>query len=75
MKRREFTEADVRAMIARLRDKSGGVRAMARGLGVSPSYVSDVLNGRRAPGPDFLKAVGIRKEVTVRYVSDRVAKD
>jgi DNA-binding transcriptional regulator YdaS (Cro superfamily) len=66
----EFTEEQVVAEVAALRDKLGGVRALARHLGVSPSYVSDVMTGRRAPGPDFLKAVGIRKEVVVRYVRE-----
>jgi len=56
--------------IIALRDRLGGGRALARHLGVSPSYVHDVTNGRRAPGPDFLRAVSIRKETTIRYVRD-----
>lgn len=75
MKQREYTEEEVRAKIVILRDKLGGVRAMAKELGVSPSYVCDVCLGRRAPGPDFLKAVGMKKEVIIRYVSDRATKD
>jgi hypothetical protein len=69
-KPREYTEIEVRAKVAALRDKLGGVRALGREIGVAPSYAHDVLAGRRAPGPDFLKAVGIRKEVIVRYVDD-----
>lgn len=64
----EHTEDDVRAMLAKLREEAGGTRALATSLGLSPSYVSDVLNGRRGPGPDFLKALGMRR--VVRYVGD-----
>lgn len=67
---RHYTEDQVREMIAKLRDKLGGVRSLAREIGVSPSYVCDVLQGRRAPGPDFLKAVGVRKKVEIRYVAE-----
>lgn len=74
MKSREYSEEQVREMISKLRDKLGGVRSLAREINVSPSYVSDVLTGRRAPGPDFLNAVGIRKEVIVRYVDDGPTK-
>jgi hypothetical protein len=66
----EFTEEQVRAEIAALRDRLGGVRALAKHVGASPSYACDILQGRRAPGPDFLKAVGVRKEVIVRYVRE-----
>jgi transcriptional regulator with XRE-family HTH domain len=56
-------EPAVRARVKRLAENLGGVRALARHLGVSASYVSDVMNGRRAPGPPFLKALGLRKVV------------
>jgi hypothetical protein len=68
---REFTEPEIRVELTRLRDEVGGVRSLAERIGVSPGYVCDVLLGRRAPGPDFLKVLGIRKEVIVRYVRDR----
>jgi hypothetical protein len=74
-KPREYTEVEVRQKVAALRDKLGGVRALGREIGAAPSYVSDVLSGRRAPGPDFLKAVGIRKEVIMRYVDEEPEKD
>jgi hypothetical protein len=70
MKTKVYTENQVRSMLSVLKDDAGGTRALAKQLGRSPSYVSDVLNGRRGPGPDFLKAVGIRKEVVVRYVGE-----
>jgi DNA-binding transcriptional regulator YdaS (Cro superfamily) len=56
-----LTEADVRDRVKALARARGGIRALARQLGVSPSYVSDVCNGRRAPGPPFLRALGLHK--------------
>lgn len=64
----EHTEDEIRAMLAKLREEAGGTRALAESLELSASYVSDVLNGRRAPGPDFLKALGMRR--VVRYVGE-----
>lgn len=64
---RGLDEVEVRGQLTRLAEETGGVRALAKALGVSPSYVSDVLNGRRAPGPPFLAALGLKKVVV--YVS------
>jgi predicted transcriptional regulator len=33
-------------------------RALARELGVSDTFLSDVIKGRRKPGPTLLKALG-----------------
>ena len=35
-------------------------------LGVSPAYLSDVLNGNREPGPKILDALGIERVVSYR---------
>ncbi len=56
-------EARVRERVKVLVQTNGGVRALARRLRISASYVSDVCSGRRAPGPPFLKALGLRKVV------------
>lgn len=45
--------------------EAGGQSAFAKKHGVSVAYVSDVLNGRKSPGPALLKAMGLRK--VVRY--------
>lgn len=57
-----LTEQQVRERIKALVAVEG-VRGLARRLGFTPSYVSDVCNGRRAPGPPFLKLLGLRKVV------------
>lgn len=67
-KTRYLTEKQVREKITRLCDESGGVSGLARKLKCSESYVKNTVGGHCRPGPDFLKAVGARKEVVVRYV-------
>lgn len=40
-------------------------KTAAKKLGVSPSYLSDVLTGRREPGKKMLNALGMKR--VVRY--------
>jgi DNA-binding transcriptional regulator YdaS (Cro superfamily) len=40
--------------------------AWARSHNLSPAYVSDVINGRREPGPAILEALGIERVVSYR---------
>ncbi len=60
---RWLDEARVRERIQRLANNIGGVRALAAALKLSPSYVSDFLNGRRGPGKTILKALGIKRKL------------
>lgn len=46
----------------------GSQRALAKELGVSEPYLSDVINGRRDPGPKILKALGLERIVDYRTV-------
>ena len=48
-------------MLQRLVKEHGSQKDAASRLGVKPSYFSDVLNGRREPGPKILCALGLRK--------------
>ena len=41
-----------------------GAEQAAANLGVSRTYLSDVIAGRRAPGPKILTALGLRRVVT-----------
>lgn len=55
---------NIDAVIRSLRKQSqarGSQRALAKYLGVSPAYLSDVLKGRREPGPKILDALGMTK--------------
>jgi hypothetical protein len=69
-----LTEADVRSVFTKQVEEAGGVRAMARILGCTPSYVCDMNNGRRAPSPAVLARLGLVK--VVRYwPKDWMAKE
>lgn len=48
--------------------KLGGQAAWAAAHGVSPAYVSDVLNGRREPGESILRALRLERAVTYKRV-------
>lgn len=63
-----LTEADVREQVEALVVKAGSMRALAREWEMSPAYLGDFLNGRRAPGPQILKPLGLVQETTIRYV-------
>jgi len=47
---------------------AGGVRALSREWDVSPSYISDVINGRRGPGEDMQRRVGWRRQVIETWI-------
>ena len=49
---------------------AGSQRAWARSAKVSVAYVSDVLRGRRDPGPSILKPLGYTRQETysVAYI-------
>ena len=49
--------ADLRSAV----HAAGDQKAFADLHGISPQYVSDVLNARKDPGPAILRALGLRK--------------
>lgn len=57
---------DVRERLRKLSEKAGGQRALARDLGISPSYLNDVILGRKKPGAKILTALGLERDA--RYV-------
>ena len=52
---------DVRALLRKACEKSGTQQAWARKHGLSPTYVSDVLVGRREPGPAICKILRVER--------------
>lgn len=62
-----MTEPELISHIAARANQAGGVRALARDWGISPAMISDVINGRRGPGPKVLKAFGLKRVVRVSY--------
>lgn len=63
-----MTEAEVIAELRRLIEAAGDQSTWAKQNSLSPAYVCDVLQGRRAPGRSILKAMGLKK--VVRYERD-----
>jgi hypothetical protein len=61
------TEADVRARVAAEVQRAGSQLALAREWGCDKSYLCDVVNGRRAPGPLVLGPLGLVRVVVVSY--------
>lgn len=68
-----MTEHGVAGVLGVFVKKAGGVRALAKVWGVSPSHISDVVNGRRGPGPAILEKLGLTRRVTERFVPDQSA--
>lgn len=65
-----MTEADVLRVLARECRRCGTQAEWAKAQGISPTYVSDVLKGRRAPGDSILAALGFERVVTYRRKSN-----
>ena len=59
-----MTLPDLYADLRRACEAAGGQQAWARAHGISPAYVCDVLNARRAPGTKILRALGWIRLVT-----------
>lgn len=59
---------DVKKLLRTACAIAGSQGGWARANGISAGYVSDILQGRREPGPDALRALKLRR--VVRYVED-----
>jgi transcriptional regulator with XRE-family HTH domain len=60
-----FTSADIRTLLINKLGYNFSQKDMAKKLGVSNSYLSDYLAGKREVGPTILKALGF--SVVPRY--------
>lgn len=49
--------------------------ALAAELGITPAYLSDILNFRREPGRRVLKALGLRRVISYRQSTNESAPD
>lgn len=47
-------------------NRAGSQKDLAAKLGVSPTYISDVLNERKEPGQGILEPLGLERVVTYR---------
>lgn len=62
-----MTESELVALLKSRVEQAGSMRALAREFGIQPSYLSDLLQGRRAPGPKVLGPLGLRRVKLVTY--------
>lgn len=57
-------------VILRKRQGSRSQKALAAELGITPSYLCDVLQGRREPGPQVLRALGLERVISYREIRE-----
>ena len=48
----------------------GGRTAFAKRCGVTSAYITDVMNGRRYPGPKLAKAIGFEQVIMFKQVAE-----
>jgi len=63
-----MNEANVRKLIAAKIAETGSLRKLALLWSISPAMLSDVMNGRRAPGPKVLVNLGMIRVNRVDYI-------
>lgn len=63
MKTKPLSVDKVRAKIAAECERLGSQKAYAEACGVSPSYVHDVIKGRREPTEPILTPLGIERQI------------
>lgn len=64
MPAKTLSREDVIDMMKR-RQGERSLSALAEELRLSKAYISDIFNGRRAPGPSVLKQLGLESQTTV----------
>ena len=64
-----LTDRQLRNRVKREILKAGSLRNLARRWCVSPAYVSDVVLGRRTPGPAILKPLGLQRPIRRDYLA------
>lgn len=58
-----MTEKDALSRLNEAVSEAGGQSSFARHAGISQSFVSDVLSGKRRPSPRLLRALGLRWKI------------
>ncbi|MCK7461164.1 MAG: helix-turn-helix domain-containing protein [Sphingobacterium sp.] len=66
-----YDSSGVRALLLKLADQHGSQKALARHLGISPTYLCDVIKGKREAGTTVLEALGLVR--VVRYAKIKEA--
>lgn len=63
-----YTLLDVVGDITELANRMSTQKALAQKIGISPQYLADILDGRRAPGKKVLTFLGYEKVICYRYI-------
>lgn len=63
-----ITDEDVLKLLRAAVDHSGSQVALAKAIGITPGNLSDVLSGKRNPGEQIQKYLGVKR----RTVYERV---
>ena len=61
---------DVYTLLRNRIKEAGSQKAFAAQCGVSETYISDVMNARRDPGPQVLGTLGLRRIVCYTRIAD-----
>src|SRR4051812_1628398 len=67
IQREHMNEQEVVEIVRKEAKRAGGVRPLAREWKVSPCYISDLMNGRRTPGPKILGPLGLERVARVTF--------
>lgn len=65
-----MSERDVCSLVEKEIERAGSLRALSREWGVSPAMLSDLLNGRRGPGPKILGPLGLRRVKAIQFLPE-----
>lgn len=58
-----MTKERVIAMLEQMAGELGSQKDLAQQLGIAPSYLSDVMAGKREPGDKIIRQLGLKKVV------------
>ncbi len=57
-----MADHSIRKLLQAMIVRAGSQRAVAKSLGISDAYLSDILRERRAPGGKVLRALGLTRQ-------------
>lgn len=69
-----MTETELLGLLARKVLLAGSQSVWAKDNNMSAAYVSDVLNGRRAPGEKILEVLNVERVITYRRKQNNVGQ-
>lgn len=68
----EITEHEIRNLLRRAIKDAGSQNRFAEQIGVSPQYLSRVVNAEVSPSTALSLAVGVRKKIITKVVYERI---